>query len=238
MVSILKKELNGFFTGAMGYLVIGLFLLINGLLLWFFKGNWNIFNTGFADMQAFFDTTPWLFLVLIPAISMKSFSDEYTSGTIELLKTKPLSNWQIVMGKFLAIFLLVVFTLIPTKIYVFSLYKLASPETIDLGSILGSYIGLLALALSFSAIGLFTSILSTTQIISFLMGVLISFLLFYGIEQWAIWTPNSIPDILRDNSLYTHYNNIAKGVLDTRDLIYFFSISFLFLYLTKIKLDQ
>jgi ABC-2 type transport system permease protein len=237
MYSIFKKEFDTFFTSAIGYLVIGLFLLFNGLILWFFKGSWNIFNTGFADMQGFFDSTPWLLLLLIPAITMRSFSDEYTTGTIEILKTKPISDWQIVLGKFWATFVLIVISLLPTLLYALSISKLATPATIDWGSIFGSYLGLIALALSFSAIGLFTSILSTNQIISFLLGVLVSFLLFYGIEQWAIWYPN-LPGFIQNNSLLAHYNSVAKGVLDSRDILYFLSICFLFLYLTKIKLDK
>ena len=108
MIALFKKDFNAFFTSPIGYLVVGLFLLFNSLLLWFFKGDWNIFNTGFADMQAFFDSTPWLLLFLVPAITMRSFSDEYSNGTIEILKTRPLSNWQIVLGKFLGIIFFIV----------------------------------------------------------------------------------------------------------------------------------
>jgi len=237
MFSILKKEFNTFFSSSIGYLVIGLFLLFNGLLLWYFKGNWNIFNTGFADMQAFFDSTPWLLMLLIPAISMRSFSDEYTTGTIEILKTKPIDGWQIVGGKFLAVFSLIFMSLLPTLLYVVGISNLAYPESIDLGRILGSYLGLLALSLSFSAIGLFSSILSQNQIISFIIGVLLSFLLFYGAEQWAIWNTH-LPDFIQNIGLISHYKSMARGVLDSRDFIYFLSVCLFFLLLTKLKLDK
>jgi ABC-2 type transport system permease protein len=236
MYAILRKELNTFFTGPIGYLVVGLFLLFNGLLLWYFKGSWNIFNTGFADMQAFFDSTPWLLLFLIPAISMRSFSDEYSNGTIEIIKTRPLNSWQIITGKFLAIVLLILISLLPTLIYAYSIASLAKPASIDWAPIIGSYIGLLFLAMAFSAIGIFSSIISKNQIVAFLIGVIISFFLFYGIEQLLFWYPN-LPNTFQNLSLYQHFSKISKGVLDSRDLIYFISISFFFLFITKIKFD-
>jgi ABC-2 type transport system permease protein len=144
MFAILKKEFNSFFASPIAYLVIGVFLLMNGLFLWVFKDDFNILNAGFADVTAFFYLAPWFFLFLIPAITMKSFADEYKSGTIELLKTKPLSNWQIVLGKFLASLLLVVMALLPTLTYVYSIYQLGNPlGNIDLGSTIGGYMGLL-----------------------------------------------------------------------------------------------
>lgn len=237
MLAIFKKEFNTFFSGPIGYMVIGLFLILNSLLLWYFKGSWNIFSTGFADMQAFFDSTAWLFIFLIPAITMHAFSDEFTTGTIEILKTKPLTGWQIILGKYIAILVLLLMSLLPTLIYAISISKLAYPDLIDWGSIIGSYFGLLALGSVFSAIGLFTSILSNNQIIAFLLAVLLSFLLYYGIEQWINWYPNQ-SNILENLSLFSHYKSISKGVLDSRDLIYFLSISFIFLYFTQVKLDK
>ena len=235
MLAILKKEFTAFFSGPVGYLVIGLFLLFNGLLLWYFKGNWNIFNTGFADMQAFFDSTPWLFILLIPAISMRSFSTEYTTGTIEILKTKPVIEWQIVFGKFFAVLFLIILSLTPTLLYAFSIAQLAQPATVDWGTILGSYFGLVALASVFTSIGLFTSIHSKNQIIAFILAVLFSFLLYFGLEQLILWELNT-PSFFQKISLLEHYSSISKGVLDTRDLIYFASVGFVFLYFTKTKL--
>jgi len=237
MFSIFKKEFNSFFASPIGYVVVGLFLLINSLLLWYFKGNWNIINTGFADMQAFFDSTPWLFIFLIPAITMRTFSDEYSYATIEILKTRPLSSWQIVLGKFSSSLALIVISLIPTILYAFSIARLASPEKIDWSSIIGSYIGLLFLGAAFTAIGLFTSALSKNQIIVFIIGVLISIILYYGIEQWVNWYPKS-PNFVQKLSLYEHYKSMGKGVIDSSSLIYLASVCLAFLYFTKLKLDD
>ena len=168
MFAILKKEFNSFFASPMAYVVIGVFLLLNGLFLWVFKNDFNILNAGFADLNAFFFLAPWIFLFLIPAITMKSFADEYNSGTIELLKTKPISSWMIVLGKFLAALLLVLSALVPTLTYVLTIFKLGNPiGNFDIGSIIGSYIGLFFLASTYTAIGLFTSTLSKNQIIAF-----------------------------------------------------------------------
>ena len=144
MLAILKKELNSFFASPIGYLVIAVFLLINGLFLWVFKGEFNILNAGFADLNAFFFIAPWFFLFLIPAITMRSFSDEFRLGTIEILKTKPLTDWQIVLGKYFGALMLIILALIPTLIYVFSIVKLGNPVgNLDIGSTIGSYIGLI-----------------------------------------------------------------------------------------------
>ena len=160
MVAILKKELNAFFASPIGYLVIAVFLLSNGLFLWVFKGEFNILNAGFADLNAFFFISPWFFLFLIPAVTMRSFSDEFRLGTIEILKTKPLTNWQIIFGKFFGALVLIIFAIIPTVIYMYSIVKLGNPAgNLDFGSTIGSYLGLLFLASSYTAIGLFTSTL-------------------------------------------------------------------------------
>jgi len=237
MIALLKKEFNAFFTSPIGYLVVGLFLIFNSLLLWFFKGDWNIFNTGFADMQAFFDSTPWLLLILVPAISMRSFSDEYANGTIEILKTRPLSNWHIVLGKFFSTLTLILISLLPTLVYAYSISILAQPAQIDWGPIVGSYIGLSFLAAVFTSIGIYASILSKNQIVAFLIGILLIFVLFYGIEQLVLWYP-SLPNFIQEISLFAHLKSISRGVIDTRDLIYFTSICLFFLFLTKWKLDK
>ncbi len=237
MFALFKKEFNSFFASPIGYLVVGLFLLTNSLLLWYFKGNWNIFNTGFADMQAFFDSTPWLFILLIPAITMRTFSDEYSNATIEILKTKPLSHWQIVGGKFLSSLALIGISLLPTLIYALSIAKLAKPERIDWSTIIGSYLGLIFLGAAFTAIGLFASVLSKNQIVVFIIGLIISFTLYFGIQQLVIWNPN-LPDFIQKLSLYEHYKSMGKGVIDSSSLIYLSSVSIAFLYMTKLKLDS
>lgn len=237
MLSILKKEFNSFFASPIAYLVIGVFLLINGLFLWVFKDDFNILNAGFADLNPFFFLAPWVFLFLIPAITMKSFADEFNSGTIELLKTTPISNWQIVLGKFWASLLLVNVALIPTITYVYTVYHLGNLSgNLDFGSTIGSYIGLLFLASTYTAIGLFTSTLSKNQIVAFVLGVFITFFLFYGFDLIA----NSLDDnlIIKKIGIQEHFKSISRGVIDTRDLVYFISVTAFFLFITKTRLEN
>jgi|TARA_B110000967_G_scaffold52344_1_gene53545 ABC-2 type transport system permease protein len=236
--AILKKEFNSFFASPIAYLVIGVFLLINGLFLFVFNDDFNILNAGFADISPFFYLAPWVFLFLIPAITMKSFADEFNNGTIELLKTKPLSDWQIVLGKFWASLLLVLIAIIPTFIYVYTVYKLGNPiGNIDFGSTIGSYIGLLFLASTYTAIGLFTSTLSKNQIVAFILGVFITFFLFYGFDAIA----TSFGDYsltIQKTGINEHFKSISRGVIDTRDILYFLSVTFFFLFITKSRLDH
>lgn len=237
MIAILRKELNLFFASPIGYLVILVFLLANGLFLWIFKGDFNILNAGFADLNSFFFLTPWFFIFLIPAITMRSFSDEIKLGTIEILKTKPITDWQIVIGKYLGSFILIILALIPTITYVYTINQLGNPVgNLDFGTTVGSYFGLLFMASAFTAIGLFTSTLSNNQIVAFILGIALSFFMFYGFE--AIADLNLINNYQIENiGMYAHFKSISRGVIDTRDVLYFISITFFFLYLTKIKFD-
>lgn len=238
MFAILKKELNLFFATPIGYLVIAIFLLINGLFLWVFKSDFNILNAGFADLNSFFFIAPWFFIFMIPAITMRTFSDEIRLGTIEILKTKPLSAWDIIIGKYLGSLILIVFVLVPTLSYAFTISSLAeTPENIDYGSIIGSYFGLLFIASSIIAMGMFTSTVSNNQIVSFILGLALSFFMFYGFE--------AIDEIINAGALgieqfglYAHFVNISRGVIDTKDLIYFLSVTFFFLFLTKTNFDH
>ncbi|WP_299672302.1 gliding motility-associated ABC transporter permease subunit GldF [uncultured Polaribacter sp.] len=237
MIAILKKEFNSFFSSPIAYLVIGVFLLINGLFLFIFKDDFNILNAGFADINSFFYLAPWVFLFLIPAITMKSFADEFNNGTIELLKTKPISNWQIVLGKFWASLLLVVIAIIPTFTYVFTIYELGNPVgNIDFGSTIGSYIGLLFLASTYTAIGLFTSTLSKNQIVAFILGVFITFIFFYGFDAIANSFSNNL--MIQKFGINEHYKSISRGIIDTRDLMYFISVTIFFLFITKMRLEN
>jgi ABC-2 type transport system permease protein len=238
MISILKKEFNAFFSSAVGYLVIGLFLIANGLFLWVLKTDFNILNAGFADLNAFFDLTPWVFIFISPAITMRSFVDEYNNGTMEILKTKPITNFQIVLGKFLGSGLIVLMTLLPTLIYAISIYLLSYPAgNIDVGSIVGSYLGLIFLGFVFASIGVFASSISKSQVVAFLIGVSLCFILYNGIGL-VLETLGSSNSDLESLDLSSHYKNIAKGVLDSRDVIYFLSIIVLFSGLTKIIVDE
>ena len=237
MKAILKKEFNSFFASPIAYLVIGIFLLINGLFLFIFNDDFNILNAGFADVTPFFYLAPWVFLFLIPAITMKSFADEFNTGTIELLKTKPLSDWQIVLGKFSASLLLVTCAIIPTFIYVYTVYKLGNPTgNIDFGSTIGSYIGLLFLAASYTSVGLFTSTLSKNQIVAFILGVFITFSLYHGFDAISNSLGNDLT--IKKIGIKEHFKSISRGVIDTRDILYFVSVSFFFLFITKTRLDN
>jgi ABC-2 type transport system permease protein len=229
MKAILFKEIKSFFGSPTGYLVIALFLILNGLFLWVFEGDYNILNTGFADMTPFFTLAPWVLIFLVPAITMRSFSEEKKQGTLELLLTKPLSFWQIVNGKFLGAVLVIVFAIIPTFIYVEVIYNLGLPEgNIDMGSTIGSYIGLLLLISAYSSIGIFTSTLSENQIVAFLLSVFLCFFIYFGLEGLASLTPSFSSSIAALGMQY-HFKSMSRGVIDTRDVIYFASVTVLFL---------
>lgn len=240
MLPILKKELNSFFSSPIGYLVIAVYLVINGLFLWVFNGDFNILHAGFADLNSYFFLAPWIFIFLIPAITMRSFSDEFNTGTIEILRTKPITIWQLIMGKFLGSLCLVILAILPTLIYIYSIYQLGNPVgNINIGTTIGSFLGLLFLAATYTAIGVFSSTISKNQIVSFLVAVFISFFMYYGFE--ALASNNlfgSLDYTIQNIGMSTHFNSISKGVIDTRDLIYFTSLAFLFLYFTKIRINN
>jgi ABC-2 type transport system permease protein len=236
MKSIALREIKSFFGSPIGYMVIAIFLLLNGLFLWVFDGEYNLLQSGFADLSPFFTIAPWILLFLIPAVTMRSFSDEMKQGTIELLLTKPLSIWQVVTGKFIGAFLLIVMALVPTLVYVYTLYGLGMPEgNIDMGSTMGSYFGLLFLIGSYTSIGIFTSTLSENQIVAFLLSVLGCFLFYYGFEGLSTQV-KGWEDVIALLGMNYHFKSMSRGVIDTRDVLYFISISFLFLSLTVFKL--
>ena len=238
MLAIFKKEFNSFFTSTIAYLTIGMFLLINGLFLWVFDDDFNILNAGFADLTSFFYLAPWILIFLIPAITMKTFADEFRSGTIEILKTRPITNVTLVLGKFFAILTLLIIVLIPTFVYAYSIHELGNPVgNLDYGSISGSYLGLFLLASSFASIGIFTSTLSKNQVVVFLLGICMVFLFYYGFD--------AVSSLFGDYS-YTiklfgmneHYKSISRGVIDSRDVLYFMSIIIFFLFVSKQKLTN
>jgi ABC-2 type transport system permease protein len=238
MLAIFKKEFNSFFTSTIAYLTIGIFLLINGLFLWVFDDDFNVLNAGFADLTSFFYLAPWILIFLIPAITMKTFADEFRSGTIEILKTRPITNVTLVLGKFFAILTLLIIVLIPTFVYAYSIHELGNPVgNLDYGSISGSYIGLFLLASSFASIGIFTSTLTKNQVVAFLLGICIVFLFYYGFD--------AVSSLFGDYS-YTiklfgmneHYKSISRGVIDSRDVLYFMSIIIFFLFVSKQKLTN
>jgi ABC-2 type transport system permease protein len=238
MKSIVLREIKSFFGSPIGYLVIAIFLIINGLFLWVFEGEYNILNTGFADLTPFFTLAPWILIFLIPAVTMRSFSDEKKQGTLELLLTKPLSIWQIVNGKFLGALLLIVMAIVPTFIYVAVISSLGMPEgNIDMGSTIGSYFGLLFLIAAYSAIGIFTSTLSDNQIVAFIVAVFLCFFFYFGFEGLASVVPN-MSSIIASLGMQDHFKSMSRGVLDTRDILYFTSITVVFLSFTVYNLKS
>ncbi|VXB88091.1 gliding motility protein GldF [Flavobacterium sp. 9R] len=238
MKSIVLREIKSFFGSPVGYLVIALFLLINGLFLWLFEGDYNILNSGFADMTPFFTLSPWILLFLIPAVTMRSFSDEKRQGTLELLLTKPLSIWEIATGKFLGALFLIVIAIVPTFLYVYVISSLGFPEgNIDMGSTIGSYFGLLFLISGYTAIGIFTSTLSENQIVAFIIAVFLCFVFYFGFDGLATlfneWSTSITVFGMQD-----HFKSMSRGVLDTRDILYFVSLTLLFLSFTVYNLTS
>jgi len=235
MIVLLKKEISIFFGTLIGYLIIAIFLLINSIILWHGDSKFSIIENSYANMDMFFMVSPILFLLFIPAISMRVFSEEYSLGTIETLLTKPISIFQIVIAKYLAILTLVFFSLFPTIIYVISIYFLGEQiGNLDLAGILGSYLGLIFLSSIFSSIGVFSSALSSSQIISLLISVLLCSLFYFGFDLLSELSFLQNLDLLVQKiGISYHYQNLSKGLLRISDLVYFVSVSLLFLKLTE-----
>src|ERR1041385_8186537 len=232
MIRVFAKEFNSYLNSLIAYLVISVFLTGIGLLLWVFPDT-SVLDYGFADMDTLFSMGPYVFIFLIPAITMKSFAEEKKLGTMELLLTKPLTDWGIVLGKYLAAFALTLVALLPTLIYYFSIYKLGNPiGNIDTAGAIGSYIGLGLLASVFCAIGVCASSLTTNQIVSFILAAFFCFIFYNGFDSLATLTTDSALVIKQLGILY-HYEALSKGLIDSRDVIYFLSVTGLILLCTK-----
>lgn len=238
MFAIAKKDVQQFFGSLTGYITIILFLLINGLFLFILKDS-NIFDFGYATLDKFFELAPWVFLFLVPAISMRSLSEEFKTGTFEILQTQPLTKWQIVMGKYMAILFVIVISILPTLIYIVTIQSL-STAGIDEGGITGSYIGLLLLSFSFASISLFSSGLSNNGVVSFLISTFLCVLLYFGFSALS-----KIPGFEGRADYYLemlgidfHYASIRRGVIDSRDILYFISMIWFFLLLTVKNLHK
>jgi ABC-2 type transport system permease protein len=239
MITIAKKELHQFFSSLTGYITIILFLIINALYLFVLKDS-NIFDFGYATLISFFEFAPWIFIFLIPALSMRSFSDEFKSGTFETLQTQPLTKWQIVLGKYSAILLVIIIALIPTLLYVITIHSLSSTGGIDSGAITGSYIGLFLLAADFAAISTWCSSLTSNAVIAFLLSAFACIILYFGftaISKLPVFTGNA-DYYIEMLGIDFHYQSISRGVVDTRDIIYFLSVIFLFLFVTQKNLNN
>lgn len=225
MIQILSKEFNSFLNSLIAYVVIGVFLTAMGLLMWVFPET-SVMDYGYADMETLFSLGPYVFIFLIPAITMRSFAEEAKAGTLELLLTKPLSDWDIILGKFLACFLLVVLSLAPTVIYYASVYALGNPVgNIDTPGVMGSYVGLILLGAVFCAIGVFSSAISKNQIVSFIVAAFLCYLSFAGFESISllnVWSESSL--FIRELGLLYHYDALSKGLIDSRNVVYFGSV--------------
>lgn len=233
MWSVCKKELRQFFSSLTGYIAIIVFLLVNGLVLFVFDD--NILDFGYATLDRFFQLAPWVLLLLIPAITMRSFSEEFKTGTFEILQTRPLSRWQIVLGKYAGSLIVVCVALLPTLVYMFTISRLSSGEGIDTGATIGSYIGLFFLAAVFTAIGVCASSFTHNAVVAFIISLISCGLLYYGFNAIS-----KLPGLSGGGDYYVemagidfHYRSISRGVVDTRDVIYFLSAVFLFLTITN-----
>lgn len=240
MFALLKKEISSFLSSLIGYIVIIVFLMINSLFLWVFPGQFNVLDSGYANIDTLFIIAPWVFMFLVPAITMRLFAEEKRTGTIELLFTRPLTDFQIIFAKYLAGLLLVLFSLLPTLVYFASVYWLGKPVgSIDTGGTWGSYIGLFFLAAIYVAIGVFASSITGNQIISFLLAVLISFFFYMGFESISsLQFLGSLDSFVVNLGIYEHYKSISRGVIDSRDVIYFLSVIAVFILFTKTVLES
>jgi ABC-2 type transport system permease protein len=234
LFAVMRKELTGFFSSATGYIVIGIFLLFIGLFLWVFPGQYNIPESGYAQLDGLFELAPWIYLFLVPAVTMRMFAEENRTGTIELLYTKPLSETQIVLGKYFAGVILVMLSLIPTMTYFFSVWYLAEPiGNVDVGAFWGSFIGLFFLAIIYVAIGLFSSSLTRNQITSFLLAVFLCFFVCMGFDLIAsLFHSGTVQSGISFLGINAHYESMSRGVIDLRDVVYFLSAAVFFLMVT------
>ena len=240
MFSLYKKELRGFFSSITGYLAVAVFLVLTGLMLWVLKSDFNILDYGYADLRGLFLIGPFLYLFLIPAITMRSLAEERRTGTIEMLMTRPLSDWTIVWAKFLASWTLVLISLLPTLVAYFSVVALGDPVgNIDTGAVAGSYIGLLLLGGAFVAIGIFCSSLTQNQIVAFILAALLCAAAYLGFESVArMGIFGGAELFVRRLGMMNHYESISRGVVDTRDVLYFVSVMALFLMGTRMVLQS
>ncbi|MCK5693261.1 MAG: gliding motility-associated ABC transporter permease subunit GldF [Bacteroidales bacterium] len=240
MWALFKKEISGFFSSLTGYLVIVVFLLLNSLFMWIVPGQFNVIGNGYATMDSLFAIAPWVFLFLVPAITMRMFSEEKRTGTLDLLYTRPVSELQIILAKFLASWALVLFSLLPTLIYFLSVSRLGSPPgNMDIGGTWGSYIGLLFLGGIYAAIGIFASSLTGNQIVAFIIAVFLSFLMYLGFEFLSgIAESGSTVFMISRLGISYHYNSISRGVIDSRDMLYFAGVILLFIVGTRTVLQS
>ncbi|MFT3679956.1 MAG: gliding motility-associated ABC transporter permease subunit GldF [Ferruginibacter sp.] len=239
MLTICKKELRQFFSNLTGYIAIILFLLVNGLFLFVLKDS-NIFDFGYASLDKFFELAPWILIFLVPAITMRSLADEFKGGTFETLQTRPVTKWQIVWGKYFSVLVVMLFIIIPTFVYIFTIQQLSAQGSIDSGGIAGSYIGLFLLAAVFAAIGICCSSFTNNAVVAFLVSAFVCLILYFGFNAVS-----KLPAFQGSADYYIemfgidfHYRSMSRGLVDTRDLVYFLSLIILFLSITVKNLHK
>jgi len=240
MLALLRKEINTFLSSLIGYIVITVFLLAISLFMWVFPGDFNVLEAGYSNIDTLFIIAPWVFMFLIPAVTMRAFADERKLGTIELLLTKPLTDLQIVLAKYTAGFILVLFSLLPTLIFYLTVHFLGNPiGNIDTGGMWGSYIGLLFLAAGFVSIGIFASSLTDNQIVSFIIAVFFCFFAYIGFESISSFDLfGKFDNIILSLGINEHYISLSRGVIDTRDMLYFLGLIAIFILSTKTVLES
>ncbi|MCT4604142.1 MAG: gliding motility-associated ABC transporter permease subunit GldF [Marinifilum sp.] len=240
MLALLTKEFRSFFSSLTGYLILSVFLIATGLFVWVFPGSTNPLDTGYANLDVLFEMSPWIYLFLIPAVSMRLFADEKKQGTIELVYTRPLKETEIVLAKYFAALLVIVVSLLFCLIYYISIYYLGNPVgSIDSGAFWGSFIGLFFLAAVYVAIGVFSSSITDNQIVAFLLALVLCFLFYAGFDYLADLTifRNMQSDIY-NLGIQEHYKSISRGVIDSRDLVYFTGVIVAFLLITRTVLKS
>lgn len=238
MFAILRKEITGFFSSLTGYVVIIVFLLINSLFMWVLPGEWNILDSGYAGLDSLFFLSPWIFLFLVPAVTMRMIAEEKRLGTIELIYSRPITERGIIYGKYFAALILVLLALLPGLIYYFSVYQLGEiPGNIDKGGIIGSFIGLFFLAAVYCSVGIFASSLTDNQVIAFLLAIVICFILFMGFDAFA-YLPGlkKLDEFIIRLGINEHYKSISRGVIDIKDVVYFLAVTVFFNELTRFQL--
>jgi ABC-2 type transport system permease protein len=240
MYAIFIKELNSFFSSLTGLIAAVVFLIVNGLFIWVFPGELNVFDSGYSSLDTLFIIAPWVFLFLVPAIAMRTFAEEKRTGTIELLLTRPIPDIHLILGKYLAVVALVIIILIPSFVFFISVFLMGSPVgNIDIGGTWGSYIGLFFLASGYAAVSVFASSLSQNHIISFIVGMVLCFFLFIGLESLAgLNFFKGIQHIIISIGINEHYTSMSRGVIDTRDILYFFALATIFLLATRVVLQS
>jgi ABC-2 type transport system permease protein len=240
MYSLFIKEIKSFFNSLIGYIVIIVFLLINSMFMWVFEGPMNIADGGYATIEPLFILAPWVFLMLIPAVTMRSFAEEKRAGTLDLLLTRPLSEMQIIAAKYFAAITLILLALLPTLVYYYSVVALGNPiGNIDKGGTWGSYIGLIMLAGAYAAMGIFCSSLTDNLVVSFLLAVFLCLFMCYGFEQLGnLFAMGKTGRVLLSLGIIEHYQSMSRGVIDTRDVVYFIALDTIFLLFTRTRLES